>query len=70
MTISMTNIATKIMAFMYVRVSTPNQEVDEQVKMIRQYADEHGIEIIGQYSDSEAAQVRPTTFISSDVERH
>ena len=53
MTISMTNIATKIMAFMYVRVSTPNQEVDEQVKMIRQYADEHGIEIIGQYGDYE-----------------
>lgn len=38
-------------AFMYIRVSTPSQEVEEQVKMIRQYAADHGIEIIAQYGD-------------------
>ena len=42
---------TKLTALMYIRVSTPSQEVDEQVRMIRQYAEEHGIEIIMQYGD-------------------
>ena len=45
--------AVKVTAFMYIRVSTPSQEVDEQAKMIRQYAAEHGIEIINQYGDYE-----------------
>ena len=43
--------ATKMTAFMYIRVSTPSQEVDEQVRMIHQYADDKDIEIIGQYGD-------------------
>lgn len=42
---------TKTTAFIYIRVSTPSQQVDEQLKTIQQYADEHGIEIIGQYGD-------------------
>jgi hypothetical protein len=32
-------------------VSTPSQEVEEQVKMIRQYAAEDSIQVIGQYGD-------------------
>lgn len=43
--------ATKTTAFMYIRVSTPSQEVDEQVRIIRQYAADNNIEIIGQYGD-------------------
>lgn len=42
---------TKTTAFIYIRVSTPSQQVDEQLKTIQQYADEHGIEIIEQYGD-------------------
>jgi DNA invertase Pin-like site-specific DNA recombinase len=38
-------------AFMYIRVSTPSQEVEEQVRMIRQHAADHGIEIVKQYGD-------------------
>lgn len=41
----------KLTAFIYIRVSTPSQEVDEQVRMIRQYAADHGIEVIAQYGD-------------------
>lgn len=41
----------KLTAFMYLRVSTPSQEVEEQVRMIRQYAADHGIEIVKQYGD-------------------
>jgi DNA invertase Pin-like site-specific DNA recombinase len=41
----------KLTAFMYLRVSTPSQEVEEQVRMIRQYAADHGIEIVRQYGD-------------------
>lgn len=43
--------ATRTTAFMYIRVSTPSQEVDEQVRIIRQYAADNNIEIIGQYGD-------------------
>ena len=43
--------ATKTTAFMYIRVSTPSQEVDEQVRIIQQYAADNNIEIIGQYGD-------------------
>lgn len=46
-----TTTATTLRAFMYIRVSTPSQEVEEQVKMIRQYAADHGIEIIQQNGD-------------------
>lgn len=46
----------KLTAFLYLRVSTPSQEVEEQVKMIRQYAADHGIEIIGQYGDCQKRQ--------------
>jgi DNA invertase Pin-like site-specific DNA recombinase len=46
-----TTKATTLTAFMYIRVSTPSQEVEEQVKMIRLYAADHGIEIIHQYGD-------------------
>jgi site-specific DNA recombinase len=46
-----TTTATTLRAFIYIRVSTPLQEVEEQVKMIRQYAADHGIEIIHQYGD-------------------
>ncbi len=35
---------TKLTALMYIWVSTPSQEVDKQVRMIRQYADDHGAE--------------------------
>jgi len=43
--------ATKTTAFIYIRVSTPSQEVDEQVRIIRQYAADNNIEIVGQYGD-------------------
>ena len=43
--------ATRTTAFIYIRVSTPSQQVDEQVKTIRQYAQDHEIEIVGQYGD-------------------
>lgn len=43
-----TTTAKTLTAFMYLRVSTPSQEVEEQVKMIRQYAADNGIEIISQ----------------------
>ena len=42
---------TKTAAFSYIRVSTPDQQVDEQWKTIQQYADENDIEIICQYGD-------------------
>ncbi len=42
---------TRTTAFIYIRVSTPSQQVDEQLKIIHQYAEEHGIDIIGQYGD-------------------
>ncbi|MCY2947579.1 MAG: recombinase family protein [Planctomycetota bacterium] len=56
MTVRTTNNSTSttvraLKAFIYLRVSTPAQEIDEQVKMIRQYASDHGVEIIGQYGD-------------------
>lgn len=38
-------------AFMYLRVSTPAQQVDEQKETIRRYAEDNNIEIIGQYGD-------------------
>jgi DNA invertase Pin-like site-specific DNA recombinase len=44
-------VKTKLTAFMYIRVSTPSQEVEEQRKMIDQYAADHGIEIVRQYGD-------------------
>ena len=47
----MVETATKTTAFIYIRVSTPSQEVSEQVRMIRQYADDNDIEIVGQYGD-------------------
>ncbi len=53
MSISMKAIAAKVTAFIYIRVSTPSQEVNEQLKMIQQYAADHGIEVIGQYGDYE-----------------
>lgn len=46
-----TTTVRSLRAFIYLRVSTPAQEIDEQVKMLRQYASDHGIEIIGQYGD-------------------
>jgi hypothetical protein len=46
-----TTTTTTLRACMYIRVSTPSQEVEEQVMMIRQYAADHGIEIIHQYGD-------------------
>ncbi len=59
-------------AFMYIRVSTPSQEVDEQVRMIRQYAEEHGIEIIMQYGDYQkrhkADQRRSFQAMLQDIE--
>ncbi|MEY4392802.1 MAG: hypothetical protein RL595_51 [Planctomycetota bacterium] len=36
---------------MDMRDYTPSQEVNEKVQMIRQYAEEYGIEIIGMYGD-------------------
>jgi DNA invertase Pin-like site-specific DNA recombinase len=38
-------------AFMYIRVSTLAQQVAEQVRTNREYAKQHGIEIVGQYGD-------------------
>lgn len=65
-------VAVKITALMYLRVSTPSQEVDEQVKMIRQYAAEHGIEIIAQYGDYQkrhkADQRRSFQAMLKDIE--
>jgi DNA invertase Pin-like site-specific DNA recombinase len=43
--------ATRTTAFIYIRVSTPSQQVDEQIKTIKQYAQDHDIEIVGQYGD-------------------
>lgn len=42
---------TKTTAFIYIRVSTTNQEIDEQLKTIQQYAADNGIEVIGRYGD-------------------
>ena len=42
---------TKTTAYIYIRVSTPAQQVDEQVRVVKRYADEHDIDIIGQYGD-------------------
>jgi len=47
----MVGAATTITAFIYIRVSTPSQEVDEQVRIIRQYVGDNDIEVIGQYGD-------------------
>ena len=47
----MVAMATKTTAFVYIRVSTPSQEVDEQVRMIRQYAADNDVEIVGQFGD-------------------
>lgn len=62
----------KLTAFMYLHVSTPQQEVEEQVKMIRQYAADHDIEIIGQYGDYQkrhkADQRRSFQAMLSDME--
>jgi DNA invertase Pin-like site-specific DNA recombinase len=64
--------AAKPTALMYIRVSTPSQEVDEQVRMITQYADEQGIEIIRQYGDYQrrhkADQRRSFQAMLSDIE--
>jgi DNA invertase Pin-like site-specific DNA recombinase len=61
-------------AFMYIRVSTPSQEVEEQVKMIRQHAADHGIEIIGQYGDYQkrhkSDQRRSFQAMLTDMETH
>jgi DNA invertase Pin-like site-specific DNA recombinase len=63
---------TKLTAFMYIRVSTPSQEVDEQVSMDRQYADANGIEVIGQYGDYQkrhkADQRRSFQAMLQDIE--
>ena len=60
-------------AFMYLRVSTPSQEVAEQAKMIRQYAEDHGIEIVGQYGDYEkrhrSDQRRSFQAMIADIEQ-
>lgn len=42
---------TKTTAFIYIRVSTPSQQVDEQLKIVRQFVKENNIEVIGQYGD-------------------
>lgn len=42
---------TRTTAFIYIRVSTPSQQVDEQLKIVRQYVKENNIEVIGQYGD-------------------
>ena len=63
---------TKLTALMYIRVSTPSQEIDEQVRMIRQYAEERGIEIIRQYGDYQkrhkADQRRSFQAMLADIE--
>ncbi len=68
----MTSTTVKLRAFMYIRVSTPSQEVDEQVKMIRQYAADHGIEIIAQHGDYQkrhkADQRRSFQAMLQDIE--
>jgi hypothetical protein len=46
-----TTTANLLTAFMYLRVSTPSQEVEEQVTMIRQHSADNRIEIVGQYGD-------------------
>lgn len=43
--------AKKTTAFMYLRVSTPKQQVDEQRSIIETFAADHHIEIIKQYGD-------------------
>jgi len=45
------NTLTKTTAFIYIRVSTPSQQVDEQIKIVKRFAEEYGIQIIGQYGD-------------------
>ena len=47
-----TSTVTSPTAFMYLRVSTPAQEVDEQIKIIRQYASDKGVKIIAEYGDT------------------
>ncbi|MEO1971064.1 MAG: recombinase family protein [Pirellulaceae bacterium] len=42
---------TKTTAFIYIRVSTPSQQIEEQLKTVRQYVEENDIEVIGQYGD-------------------
>ena len=65
---------TKTTAFIYIRVSTPSQQVDEQLKTIQQYADEYGIEIIGQYGDyrkrHKSLALQKLSWVSSSPEGH
>jgi len=47
----MVSTVARTTAFIYIRVSTPSQEVDEQIRIIQQYAADNTIEIIGRYGD-------------------
>jgi len=66
--------ATKTTAFIYIRVSTPSQEVDEQVRIIRQYAADNNIEIVGQYGDYQkrhkSHQRHSFQSMLNDIEAH
>jgi DNA invertase Pin-like site-specific DNA recombinase len=70
----MTTTTDTLTCFEYVRVSTPKQQIDEQLNQHRQYRERHAIECVGRYGDYQKrhkAHLRQSfQSMLNDIETH